>query len=115
VSERAAGPGGIERRRAARLTPDELVEPVSVAGARLLDISAYGLQIETLVPLAPGSSVRLQLLVGGVKSEVGARVTDCRRRSGRAWGVGLELTDLPDGLRARLARALGAGRRPRSA
>jgi hypothetical protein len=111
VSGRAFGPGGLERRRVPRRPPDELVESVSVVGARLLDISPYGLQIEAPVPLAPASSVRLQLLVGGVKSEVEARVADCRQRgtpSGRAFGVGLELTEVPEALRSRLARALGA-------
>lgn len=108
---RAAGPGGIERRRAVRCVPDDLAEPLSVVGARLLDVSPFGLQIEAGVPLAPGSSLHLQVLVGGTKAEVEARVADCRRRgtpAGRAFGVGLELTHVPEALRSRLARALGA-------
>jgi hypothetical protein len=115
VRARAAGPGGIERRRAVRRVPDDLLDRVSVVGARVLDVSPQGLQIEAGVPLAPGSSLRLQLLVGGVKGEVEARVADCRRRGtppGRAFGVGLELTQVPEALRSRLARSLGASGGP---
>ena len=117
-------PGGIERRRSPRALPDELPEPVSVVGTRLLNISYGGLLIEAPIPLAPESSLRLGLIVGGVKTELETRVTDCRRRTsdrGRPWGVGIEFTDVPGETQRRLADILSPrnrrprGRRPQSA
>jgi PilZ domain len=110
VSAAAAGPGGIERRRSPRRDPAELTESVTVIGTRLLDISQHGLQMEAPVPLAPESSIRLRLLIGGVRTEVGVRVAACRKRAvtrGRPWGVGVEFVELSDEARERLARALG--------
>jgi hypothetical protein len=91
-----------------------------VVGARLLNISRNGLLLEAPVPLSPQSSLRLRLVVGGVKTELETRVTDCRRRppgGGRPWGVGLEFTDVPADVRDRLARALRTwrARPPRTA
>ena len=101
------------------MAPDELAEPVSVVGARLLNISRDGLLLEAPVPLSPHSSLRLRLVVGGVKTELETRVADCRRRpleGGRPWGVGVEFTDVPEDVRERLARALGTWHaRPRTA
>ncbi len=114
----AGAPGGIERRRARRAEPDELAESVSVVGTHLLNISHDGLLMEAPVPLAPDSTLRLRLVVGGVKTELEARVAQCRPRSlvrGR-WGVGVEFTEVPGEMRARLTRALGTWAvRPRSA
>ncbi len=121
MSARAAPgpPGGLERRRAPRANPDELAEPVSVVGARLLDISRDGLLLEAPVPLAARSTLRLRLVVGGVKAELETRVTSsrCRALDGRRpWGVGVEFVDVPAEVRALLIRALGTWRaRPRSA
>ena len=86
MSARAASgpPGGIERRRAPRVLPDELAEPVSVVGAHLVDISRDGLLLEAPVPLAPQSTLRLRLVVGGVKTEIEARVANSRRRARRS-------------------------------
>lgn len=116
----AAGPpGGIERRRAPRVLPDELAEPVAVVGARLVDISQNGLLLEAPVPLPPQSTLRLRLVVSGVKTEIEARVASSRRRTlrrGRPWGVGVEFSEMPTAVRRRLARALGTWRaRPRTA
>ena len=112
MSARAASgpPGGIERRRAPRVLPDALAEPVSVVGAHLVDISRDGLLLEAPVPLAPQSTLRLRLVVGGVKTEIEARVANSRRRarrSSRPWGVGVEFGEVPAAVRRRLARALG--------
>jgi hypothetical protein len=121
VSARAAPgpPGGLERRRTARVTPDELAEPVSVVGARLLDISRDGLLLEAPVPLASQSTLRLRLVVGGVKTELETRVASSRCRGlggSRPWGVGVEFTDVPADVRERLTRALGTWRaKPRTA
>ena len=101
-------PDGIERRKAVRSAPDQLSEPVSVVGARLLDVSAGGVLIDAPVPLAPDSTLRVRLVVGGVKTELETRVTGCRRLHGstRPWGVGLEFADVPKEMSLRLERAL---------
>jgi hypothetical protein len=95
-----------------------LAEPISVVGTSLVNISHGGLLIEAPVPLTPESTLRLRLVIGGVKTELETRVAQCRPRSlvrGR-WGVGVEFTRVPREARARLARALGTWAiRPRSA
>ncbi|MCG6920308.1 MAG: PilZ domain-containing protein [Acidobacteriota bacterium] len=114
----AGPPGGIERRRAPRAAPDELTEHVSVVGTRLVNISRDGLMIEAPVPLAPNSTLRLRLIVAGVKNQLEARVAQCRPRGapGGRWGVGVEFTEIPREVRERLTRALRTWRvRPRSA
>jgi hypothetical protein len=110
-------PGGRERRRAPRVTPEELTEPVSVVGTRILDISRGGLLIEAPVPLPSRSTLRLRLVVGGIKTELETRVASSRHRpSGRPWGVGVEFAHIPADIQARLARALETWRaKPRSA
>jgi Tfp pilus assembly protein PilZ len=111
-------PGGVERRKTARSVPDELSEPVSVVGARLLDISTGGILIDAPVPLAPDSTLRVRLVVGSVKTELETRVTGCRRLHGsnRPWGVGLEFLEIPKEVRQRLACLFGSrGGRSRSA
>ena len=114
----AGPPGGIERRRALRAEPDELAERVSVMGTRLVNISHHGLMIEAPVPLAPDSTLRFRLVVAGTKSELEARVAQCRPRgpAGGRWGVGVEFTEVPREMRERLTRALRTWSvRPRSA
>jgi Tfp pilus assembly protein PilZ len=111
-------PGGIERRRALRADPDELAERVSVVGTRLVNISHDGLMIEAPVPLDPDSTLKLRLVVAGLKSELEARVAQCRPRGrgGRRWGVGVEFTRVPREMRERLTQVLRTWRvRPRSA
>jgi Tfp pilus assembly protein PilZ len=106
-------PGGVERRKAPRTAPDQLSEPVSVVGARLLDVSAGGALIDAPVPLASGSTLHVRLVVGGVKTELETRVTGCRRLHGssRPWGVGLEFSELPKKVSERLERLLSTRRR----
>jgi hypothetical protein len=119
TARRATGPEGIERRRAPRLEPEELAEPVFVIGSRLVNIGPDGLMMEAPVPLAPESIVHLHLVVGGERAEVEGRVAGCVPRphgSGRGWGVGVEFKSMPAPARERLARALVGWRlRPRSA
>ena len=91
---------------------------MSVVGTRLLDISHHGALIEAPVPLALESSLRFRLVVEGVKSEIEARVAQCRPRPPAAsrWNVGLEFTEISGDMRDRLTRALATTRaRPRSA
>lgn len=114
-ARRSAGPGGIERRRAQRLEPEDLAEPVFVVGSRLVNIGPGGLMMETPIPLAPQTTVHLRLVVGGQRADVQARVAACvprARGSSRGWGVGVEFTSVPKPARERLARAL-RGRRAR--
>jgi hypothetical protein len=111
-------PGGIERRRALRAEPDELAEPVSVVGTRLVNICHDGLMIEAPVPLAPDSRLQIRLVVAGVKSELEARVAQCRPRgpAGGHWAVGVEFIQVPHETRERLTRVLRTWHvRPRSA
>lgn len=111
------GPDGVERRRAARLVPEDLSVPVLVVGSRLVNIGPGGLMLEAPVPLSPESSLHLRLVVAGEKTNVDARVRGCVPRSqGRrqAWAVGVEFENLDPVARARLERALGGGRKGRA-
>ena len=104
------GPNGTERRRAPRLEPADLVEPVLVVGSRLVNIGPGGLMLEAPVPLAPESTLQLRLVVGGQRSDVLGRVRGCvPRPAGRrtSYGVGVEFEDLDPDVRARLEHALG--------
>jgi hypothetical protein len=109
---RAEGPEP-ERRRAPRYTPEELVEPVSVVGSRLVNISIGGLMVEAPVPIAPDSTLRVHLVVSGEKSEVDTRVRACVARPQglrRAWGLGLEFESIAPAAQERLAHALAPRR-----
>jgi Tfp pilus assembly protein PilZ len=99
-----------ERRRAERITMPPVGGPVSVAGARLLDVSPYGMQVETPIAMAVDSRMEFRLTVSGAKHDVEARVASCRPVTGgrRAYGVGLEFTRVPDGLREQLRELLAA-------
>lgn len=110
---RPTGPDGVERRRAPRLEPGDLAEPVLVIGSRLVNIGPQGLMLEAPVPLTPDSTLQLRLLVGGERADVDVRVCGCAPRKGRArsWGVGVEFQNLDPVARERLHRALGPGRK----
>ncbi len=100
------------------MEPQHLSTLVSVVGTRLLNISKHGALIEAPVPLAPESTLRFRLVVEGVKSELEARVAQCRPRvpTGGRWNVGVEFTEVPRDMQERLTRALATWRvRPRSA
>jgi hypothetical protein len=109
IAVRPAGPDGVERRRAPRLEPDQLAEPVLLVGSRLLNIGPDGLMLEAPIPLAPESALQLRLVLGGERAHVDARVRACFARArGRrhTWRVGVEFENLDPVARARLARAL---------
>lgn len=64
----AAVPGALaaERRRAPRIRVEDATMRVSCrilpgGGATLVDVSAYGLLVETTLPLGPGRAVHLQI------------------------------------------------------
>ncbi len=109
AARRPTGPDGVERRRAPRLEPHELSEPVFVVGSRLVNIGPGGLMLEAPVPLDPGSALHLRLVMGGERAEVDARVRGCAPRpqgQHRVWGVGVQFENLAPAARERLERAL---------
>jgi hypothetical protein len=111
------GPGGVERRRAPRLEPADLAEPILVVGSRLVNIGPGGLMLEAPVPLSLDSRLHLRLIVGGERTDVDARVRACVPRSQghrQAWGVGVEFENLDPVARERLDRALDGGRKGRA-
>lgn len=116
AARRSSGPDGVERRRAPRLEPDDLAEPVLVVGSRLVNIGPGGLMLEAPVPLSPESSLHLHLVVAGERTDVDARVRGCvaRPRGRRPWGVGVEFENLSPVARERLERALGPRRKGRA-
>ncbi len=116
ASRPPTGPDGVERRRAPRLEPDDLAEPVLVVGSRLVNIGPGGLMLEAPIPLTPESTLRLRLVVAGERTDVHGRVRGCVPRvEGRrqAWAVGVEFENLDPDARERLERALGRGDRGR--
>jgi hypothetical protein len=104
------GPPGLERRRETRTPVERRGVAVSVVGARLVNISMFGMMIESPVPLERDAVLSLRLVVDGHKGDVEARVAACTLgASGQArrYGVGLEFTSLSPDLRERLRKALG--------
>ena len=94
MTEQEAGPGGINRRRAPRVPMAE-GGPVTVVGAKLLDMSPFGMMVESVMPLPVDSTHAFRVVVEGVRRDVKARVACCTPRPGprRAFGVGLEFVD----------------------
>ena len=97
----ASGP---ERRRCARVPMAPTGGPVSVIGARLVDVSPYGMMIESPVPMKEDAVLQFRLAVEGRKTDVSARVACCTARAGvrHAYGVGLEFVDLPSDVREQI-------------
>lgn len=96
---------GVERRRAPRV-PMLPGGPVSVVGAKIVNVSEFGMMIESPVPMERELVLRFRLVVSGEKADVEARVAGCSRRPRRRFGVGLEFTKIGDDLRRRLVEAL---------
>lgn len=104
------GPKGLERRRAPRIPVDKLAVAVSVVGARLVNISLFGMMIESPVPLEREAILSFRLVIGGHKGDVEARVaasTLGATGQARRYGIGLEFTTLPMDVRSHLRKALG--------
>ena len=101
----AAGP---ERRRCARVPMAPTGGPVSVIGARLLDVSPYGMMIESPVAMKEDAVLQFRLAVEGRKVDVSARVACCTARPGvrHAYGVGLEFVNLPSEVREQIRDVL---------
>lgn len=89
------------------MPPERVV--VSVVGACLVNVSAYGMMIESPAPLEIDAVLQFRLIVAGEKADIEARVAVCApRREGkrRIFGVGLEFVRIPAGDQERLTRVL---------
>ena len=88
----------MERRRAQRIAMRPPANPVAVVGARIIDVSPFGMMIASPVAISPDSVLPFRIVVDGRTSDVSCRVATCRPAPGedpRSFGVGLEFLDLP--------------------
>ena len=110
-------PSGIERRRYERTPMPPTGGPVSVVGARLVDVSPFGMMIESPVALTEDCVLQFRLSVEGQKADVSARVACCSSRPGgrHSFGVGLEFLDLSAEIRDHLRDVLARHAAPRAA
>ena len=110
----ASGP---ERRRVERVPMAPTGGPVSVVGARLVDVSPYGMMIESPVAMKEDAVLQFRLAVDGRKTDVSARVACCTARAGarHAYGVGLEFVNLSSEVREQIRDVLVRHARPRPA
>lgn len=101
-------PSGPERRRAERVPMAPKGGPVSVVGARLIDVSPYGMMIESPLAMTEDAVLQFRLAVEGRKTDVSARVACCTARAGarHAYGVGLEFLDMPADVRDQIRDVL---------
>jgi hypothetical protein len=105
----ARPPDGIEHRRAPRYPVAPYGGAVSVVGAQLINVNAYGAMIESLVPMETDAVMPLRLIVSGSKVDVEARVANCYAAAGekrRVFRIGLEFVTIPAEARDRLAEVL---------
>jgi hypothetical protein len=99
----------IERRRAERIPMTPPANPVSVVGARIVDVSPFGMKIESRVAISPDSVIAFRIVVEGRTTDVGCRVANCRPVMGgaqRVSEVGVEFLDLPDAVADHLREVL---------
>lgn len=99
----------IERRRAERV-PITPPGPVSVVGARLVDVSPFGMRIESPVAISVDAVLAFRIVVEGRASNVSCRVATCRADPGGQphYGVGLEFLDFAPDAREHLRQVLQA-------
>lgn len=101
----------IERRRAERVPMAPPANPVTVVGARMVDVSPFGMRIESRVAIPPDTVLPFRIVVAGRTSDVSCRVANCRPVSSgeqRLFGIGLEFLDLPADAGERLRTVLQA-------
>jgi c-di-GMP-binding flagellar brake protein YcgR len=85
---------------------------ISVVGASLVNVSSYGMIIESPVPLEREAVMRFRLVIAGQKTDVDARVAECNAVPGaRRYAVGLEFLRIAPEAQQRLIRVL-AGQEP---
>jgi hypothetical protein len=100
-----------ERRRAPRVLMPPEGGAVSVVGASIIDVSPYGMRIETGIALPVDSVMPFRLTIGGVKADVEARVIvsipQAPGPSGRKLhAVGLDFVKIAPDVRERLREVL---------
>jgi hypothetical protein len=97
----------IERRRAARIPITPPAGPVSVVGARIVDVSPFGMKIESPLAISPDSVIPFRIVVAGRISDVSCRVATCRPSANQGhYGIGLEFLDLAADAREHLREVL---------
>ena len=103
-----SSPSGPERRRAERVPMAPTGGRVSVVGARLIDVSPYGMMIESPLAMTEDSVLKFRVAVEGRKTDVSARVACCTPRAGtrHAYGIGLEFLDMPSEVREQIRGVL---------
>jgi hypothetical protein len=113
-TEPTFGPSGLNRRRAERIPMPPTGGVVSVVGGRILDVSPYGMLIETPVPMERDAVIPLRLVVAGEKMDVETRVAACTLRDPggpgkrKVFGVGLEFTEIRSEFQERLRHVLAS-------
>ena len=110
-----ADPGPLERRRGERVRMPEVNAPVRVVGARLVDVSPFGMRIESPLAMQEDSVLPFRMLIEGRPVDVACRVAMSRPGEGsrgRWHEIGLDFLDLEDAdadrLRVLLQRPLSA-------
>jgi hypothetical protein len=73
-----------------------------------MDVSPYGMMIESPVAMKEDAVLQFRLAVEGRKTDVSARVACCTARAGvrHAYAVGLEFVNLPSDLREQIRDVL---------
>jgi PilZ domain len=105
----SGAPLGLNRRRCDRVPMPATGGIVAVVGARLVNVSPYGMAIESPVPLSQDALMPFRLQVQGQKSDVEARVAACTAVTDggrRRYAVGLEFVAISEDLRERIRQAL---------
>jgi len=99
---------GPERRRVERVPMAPTGGPVSVVGARLIDVSPYGMMIESPLAMTEDAVLQFRVAVEGRKTDVSARVACCTPGAGTrpAYGIGLEFLDMPTEVREQIRGVL---------
>ena len=90
-------PGPRERRRGERVRMPEVDAPVRVVGARLIDVSPFGMRIESPLAMQVDSKLFFRIVVEGKASDVSCRVAFCRPAGtpqSRWYEIGLDFLDL---------------------
>jgi hypothetical protein len=81
--------------------------PVALVGAHIVNVSPYGMLIQSPLPMEPGAIHRFRIVIDQDQEDVEARVAMCLVEGKRRYDVGLEFVGTSDELRHRLATVLG--------
>ncbi len=106
---RDPGEDPAERRRSPRIQMPRTGGPVSVVGAAVVNVSAGGMMIESLVPMETDVVLPLRISISGRRCDVSTRVAVCTQAPGEGrkhYRLGLEFVSLSADVRERLAEAL---------